>query len=81
MAKGKDEPVKLTDFGHPEIKARVRVEGSHVGTIECTIPGDTPVNDRHRVALRAAGRVRGITESETGIPQFGGSTSVEFLEG
>lgn len=62
------------------IECKVHVRGCHVGTIECRIPGNTPVEKRHTAALLAAASVRGIALSESGRPQFGTAPEVEYLE-
>lgn len=62
------------------IKCKVHVPNCHVGTIECQIAGNTPVEDRRAAALTAAAKARGIACDSRGVPQFASAPQVEFLE-
>lgn len=62
------------------VKCRVLIPNCHVGTIECKIPGSTPLGDRDRVAKLAAAEVRGIALNASGVPQFASAPIIEYLE-
>lgn len=62
------------------INCKVNIPNTHVGTIECRIPGSTPEAERWDAACVAAAKVRGIALSSSGKPQFGSAPQVEFLE-
>lgn len=73
--------IPLAAKSAPEwIRCKVNVPNSHVGTIECRIPGNTPEADRRAAACRAAAEVRGIALNASGVPQFASAPQVEYLE-
>lgn len=62
------------------INCKVSVPNTHVGEILCRIPGNTPEGERRAKAILAAAEARGVALNSHGLPQFGSSPEVEYLE-